>query len=185
MRKRSLRPGDWIPVVHAACGDSPDEEDTRVQARAVVSALERLGFAGEVVELGEGLGGIRALVERAPAVVFNLVEAVGGVDRRAMEAAAAMEARGLILTGASSAVMAVVNSKLATKVALRRAGLPTPDWIEAGGPPGTVAVPAVGGESAPFPGDEGETAGGGGVAAGGEGVTAGGEGVTAGGESAT
>ena len=51
----------FVPVVHAATEDRPDEIDTIVAAEAVASALKRLGFATRIVALGSDLAELERL----------------------------------------------------------------------------------------------------------------------------
>ncbi|HIJ85976.1 MAG: D-alanine--D-alanine ligase [Magnetococcales bacterium] len=125
-------PGDVAVVVHGAWGISLDEEDTRVQAREVSESLERLGMTAPVVALGPDLTELRQIRQYRPKLIFNLVEGLGGLGRRAHEAAVVLEQVGVPLTGVSGAVQEVVNSKVACKEALVAAGLPTPLWTTTG-----------------------------------------------------
>ncbi|MBF0109095.1 MAG: D-alanine--D-alanine ligase [Magnetococcales bacterium] len=121
-----------VAVVHGAWGDSPDEEDTRLQARQVADSVTRLGFDAPILALGPELREIDLLRRWHPGVIFNLVEGLGGVGRRAHEAAFVLERLGVPVTGVSGAVQEVVNSKCACKQALEAAGLPTPSWTLTG-----------------------------------------------------
>ncbi|MBF0422617.1 MAG: D-alanine--D-alanine ligase [Magnetococcales bacterium] len=127
---RSTEPcqNDLVVVVHGAWGTSPDEEDTREQARVVSESLVRLGLKAPVVALGPELVELNAIAHYRPKAIFNLVEGLGGLGRRAHEAARLLEQLGVPITGVGGAEQERVNSKLACKEALRTAGLPTPDW---------------------------------------------------------
>jgi len=48
----------YLPVLHGAAADRPDEADTIVTAKAVAASLRRLGYRSEVVKLGLDLGAI-------------------------------------------------------------------------------------------------------------------------------
>ena len=74
----ALKPGGFIPVVHAATKDRPDEIDTLISAEAVAAALAELGFVTEVVAVELDLNHFYALKRRDPLLVFNLVDAVRG-----------------------------------------------------------------------------------------------------------
>jgi D-alanine-D-alanine ligase len=122
----------FIPVLHAATLSRPDEIDTIVTAEAVGVALEQLGYAAEVLALTPGLAALEALPARHPLAVFNLVDAVGDDCRLAPMVPARLDALGLRYTGAGTSAWLETLSKVATKLKLRAAGLPTPDWSEDG-----------------------------------------------------
>jgi D-alanine-D-alanine ligase len=120
--------GAWIPVLHGAADDRPDEADTLVAAEAVAAALRRLGHDSDLVHLGLDLSAIGELARRSPAVVFNLVEALDGSDSLCHLAAAALEHYGLAYTGAGAQALGLTLDKPTAKRLMRAAGLPTPDW---------------------------------------------------------
>lgn len=122
----------YIPVLHAATRNRPDEIDTLLAARAVAAALERRGYASEIFALGQDLGVMDALPVRRPRVVFNLVDAIGGDGRLAPMVPARLDGLGLAYTGASTSAWLETLSKIATKLRLVHAGLPTPRWSEDG-----------------------------------------------------
>jgi D-alanine-D-alanine ligase len=122
----------FIPVLHAATESRPDEIDTILAARAVAAALERLGYATEIIGLTSDLGDIEALPARRPLLVFNLADAVAGDGRLAPMVPARLDAAGLRYTGAGTGAWLDTLSKVGTKLKLAHAGLPTPDWSEDG-----------------------------------------------------
>ncbi|MGH6734943.1 MAG: D-alanine--D-alanine ligase family protein [Methyloceanibacter sp.] len=122
----------FIPVLHAATTERPDEIDTILAAEAVAGALEALGYAVEMVALSPDLGGIEALPGRRPLVVFNLVDAVNGDGRLAPMVPARLDALGLPYTGCGTSAWLDTLSKISTKLKLAHAGLPTPAWSEDG-----------------------------------------------------
>lgn len=121
------RPG-YVPVLHGAAADRPDETDTLVAADAVAGALRRLGHTSDIIHLGLDLGALEQLVERRPALVFNLVEALDGNDGLAHLAPAALDHFGLSYTGAGAEAHRLLLAKPLAKQLMRAAGLPTPDW---------------------------------------------------------
>lgn len=121
-------PEKRVVVVHGAWGTTLDEEDTREQARCVCDSLTRLGLVASVVALGPELHELAQVSDFNPQVIFNLVEGLGGLGRRAHEAAIELSKLGVPLTGVNGVIQEVVNSKSAGKEALLRAGLPTPPW---------------------------------------------------------
>lgn len=122
----------YVPVVHAATQDRPDEIDTLLAAEAVAAALAARGYAAEVIALGSDLGGIDALPTRRPLVVFNLVDSVNGDGRLAPRVPARLDVLGLAYTGAGTTAWLNTLSKIGTKLKLAHAGLPTPVWSEDG-----------------------------------------------------
>ena len=142
----ALKPGGFIPVVHAATRERPDEIDTLLSAEAVAHALAELGFATEIVAVDLDLNHFLALKRRDPLLVFNLVDAVRGDGRLAPVIPSLLDAVGLPYTGAHSDAWLETLSKVATKLKLEREGLPTPGfWIEGAGldPDAKVIVKAV------------------------------------------
>jgi D-alanine-D-alanine ligase len=118
----------FVAVIHAAAEDRPDEIDTIVAARAVTSALKRLGFATRIVALGPDLAELERLRPLRPLAVFNLVDAVNGDARLAPSVPARLDALGLRYTGAGTSAWLDTLSKIGTKLKLIHAGLPTPEW---------------------------------------------------------
>jgi D-alanine-D-alanine ligase len=118
----------FVPVLHAATESRPDEIDTIVAAEAVAAALNRLGFATEIVALAPHLHQLDALPARRPLLVFNLVDAVNGDGRLAPFVPARLDALGLRYTGCGASAWLDTLSKIGTKLKLAHAGLPTPSW---------------------------------------------------------
>jgi D-alanine-D-alanine ligase len=126
------RAGGFVPVVHAATKERPDEIDTLTSAEAVAGALAELGFATDIVAIDLNLRDIELLKRRQPILVFNLVDAVRGDGRLAPVIPSLLDAVGLPYTGAHSDAWLETLSKIATKRTLAREGLPTPEWSEDG-----------------------------------------------------
>lgn len=118
----------YLPVLHGAAADRPDEADTIVTAEAVAAALQRLGYDSEIVHLGLDLSVVARLAAAQPALVFNLVEALDGDSALAQLAPAALEHFGLPFTGSGLATHHLTLTKTAAKRLLESAGLPTPRW---------------------------------------------------------
>jgi D-alanine-D-alanine ligase len=123
-----IEPGGFIPVVHAATKERPDEIDTLISAAAVSQALVELGFRSEPVAIDLNLRDIEALKQQEPLLIFNLVDAVRGDGRLAPVIPALLDAVGLPFTGAHSDAWLETLSKVATKAKLQRADLPTPEF---------------------------------------------------------
>lgn len=124
----ALKPGGFIPVVHAATKDRPDEIDTLISAEAVAGALAELGFAADIVAIDLDLNHFHALKRRNPILVFNLVDAVRGDGRLAPVIPSLLDSVGLPYTGAHSDAWLETLSKLATKLKLQCESLPTPEF---------------------------------------------------------
>ena len=118
----------FVPVLHAATQDRPDEVDTVLAAEAVAAALTRCGYATEIVALSPNLSEIDKIPGWQPLVVFNLVDAIGGDGRLAPMVPARLDALGLAHTGAGTSAWFDTLSKIGTKLNLAYAGLPTPPW---------------------------------------------------------
>jgi D-alanine-D-alanine ligase len=124
---------DYLPVLHGAAADRPDEADTIVTAQAIVAALRRLGYRSEAVKLGLDLSAVARLAARRPVLLFNLVEALDGDCALAQIAPAVFDHLGLAYTGSGLAAHHLTLSKTAAKGLLASAGLPTPAWSPDGG----------------------------------------------------
>ncbi len=117
-----------IAVLHGATLDRPDEVDTARTAEAVCDALQRLGYAAELMHLGPDMAELEALPCRRPDLVFNLVEAVGGDGALAGEVPGHLDRLGLPYTGCGAMATQRCLSKPESKRVLAAAGLPTPAW---------------------------------------------------------
>lgn len=123
----------YLPVLHGAAADRPDEADTIVTAEAVAAALQRLGYDSEIVRLGLDLSALAPLAAAGPGLVFNLVEALEGDAALAQLAPAALDHFDLPYTGSGLAAHHLTLSKTAAKHLLAGAALPTPEWSPDGG----------------------------------------------------
>lgn len=119
---------NFVPVIHAAVPDRPDEQDTVDTALAIAAALRRGGYGSEVVDIGTDFKPLARLAARRPMLVFNLVEAVGGDGSRAAQPIREMERLGLSYTGAGASASELTLSKVGTKNLLADRGIPTPRW---------------------------------------------------------
>lgn len=114
----------FVPVLHAATADRPDEVDTIASAEAVAAALRRLGYDSDIIALDLDLEPLATLAGAQPLTVFNLVEAMRGDDRLIAIVPAMLEHFGLRFTGGSADAFTATISKVRTKQLLRAAGLP-------------------------------------------------------------
>ncbi len=113
-----------------ALSDSVGDLDVLRQCVAVEEALKRLGHSTSRVGCTMDLAAARiALKRERPAVVFNLVESLGGTDRLMPVAAVLLESLGIPFTGASSLAMISTTEKLVAKQRMIDYELPTPAWL--------------------------------------------------------
>ncbi len=125
-----------IVILHNAVSssDSPEDQDTLSQVRAISASLCRLGHCVEALPCTLDLAALReALLERRPQLVFNLVESLGGTDSLSYLASAVLDALALPYTGNSSDALYTTNHKLLAKRMMQLAGLPTPHWLSENG----------------------------------------------------
>jgi D-alanine-D-alanine ligase len=140
-----------IVVLHNAVPENAptDEQDVLVQVASVTHALSRLGHDPVALPLSLDLGGAMAFIqETRPALVFNLVESLGGYGRLIHVAPAVLDALKLPYTGAGTEAMLLTSDKLLCKKILDEAGIPTPSRIspqdiERAAPSGAFIVKAV------------------------------------------
>lgn len=120
-----------VLVVHnAVAREAPAHEaDVLAQADAVEAALrasgrrcERLGASLDLARLQ------REIAMRQPALVFNLVESLGGTDRLAAAVPALLEQMGQAYTGTRADALWLATVKPLAKRWLLAHGLPTPPW---------------------------------------------------------
>lgn len=110
---------------------SIDARDILVQLEAVIGALRELGHEALPIPCTLDLAAVRqALAAKAPDVVFNLVESLGGTDRLMILATALLDALGLPYTGARTGAVFHSANKLAAKRKLWEHGLPTAGWLD-------------------------------------------------------
>lgn len=108
----------------------PDRQDTLTQARAMAGALARPGHMPRLAPFGPDLAAMRReFTARRPRLAVNLVESLAGLEHMAFAAPALLAALGIPCTGCTAAALLATASKSAVKRSLRRAGLPTPDWL--------------------------------------------------------
>jgi D-alanine-D-alanine ligase len=107
--------------------------EDEVPARSpIVHALKQLGHRVTSIACTLDLASIRQRLLRAkPDVVFNRVESLGGSDSMMAAITLLLDAMEIPYTGNSSAALIAASSKVYVKERLCRAGLPTPEWINA------------------------------------------------------
>jgi len=116
---------DYVPD-----GAPPDQMDNLVQAEEVAAGLFQLGHQAEKLAFTKEVeDNPQAIKGRRPDVVFNLVETPLGQARLIHLVPLLLDRLGLPYTGASTSAMLTTSNKLLAKKELRKAGLPTPEWI--------------------------------------------------------
>src|SRR5688572_19638217 len=94
-----------IVLLHdaAAAAGRPDSSDTLLEAQAIATALESLGYETVTLPVGLDLGALeRALRAHAPHTVFNLVESLESRGQLVHVVPALLESLGVPFTGCSS-----------------------------------------------------------------------------------
>lgn len=136
-----------ITIIHQALppGASPDERDVLDQADAIGAVLRADGHDVGVIPVSLDLASLQTALRAArPALVFNLVESLGGADRLLPVVPALLETMRLPFSGCSADALLVTTHKTFAKRRLLQAGLPTPDWIEHGDASATTDDGATG-----------------------------------------
>jgi D-alanine-D-alanine ligase len=115
--------------------DAPeDEKDVLVEVLAVSEVLERRGFSAVPVLFSLNLESVRdELLRIGPALVFNLVESVAGMDRLLYIAAALLDACRLPYTGCRTEPLFLTTGKLTAKRCMAASGIMTPACVTADG----------------------------------------------------
>lgn len=109
--------------------ETPDNQDTLVQARAVTDALRQAGHEARSLAFENAAHARDAIAQAAPDVVFNLVESQAGGDLLDALAAELFESAGVAFTGSGSRAIRDTCFKVPAKRAMLP-DLPTPAWIE-------------------------------------------------------
>jgi D-alanine-D-alanine ligase len=133
-----------IAILHSDVGScaSADEEDVLTQVETVAGALVRLGHEAAPVPFGLDLAAVAARLRASGcAVVFNLVETVGGQGRLIHLAPALLDSLGIPYTGAGMEATFLTSNKLAAKKLLQGHRLRTPEWFGLSPSPGKEAFP--------------------------------------------
>lgn len=116
-------------VLHDAvsAASRPDEADVLVQAEQVGAALAELGWRPEVLPVDIDLAAARAAIdERAPALVFNLVESLSGDGRLIHLVPALLDSLGVPFTGSHSDAIYLSSQKQLAKEWMRCHGIAAP-----------------------------------------------------------
>jgi D-alanine-D-alanine ligase len=121
------------PVLPAGHPDAASEADVIAVARGVSEALALHGFEPALLPARPPVRLVlEALDAIAPAVVFNLIEGFGGVERHATHMTGLLELTGLPYTGSTVDALSICLSKGRAKALLRGSGLPTAPFFVIG-----------------------------------------------------
>jgi D-alanine-D-alanine ligase len=111
-----------------------DDLDVLAQIAPVSQALLDLGHKPKTVPFSLDLRtAMRALRNKRPDLVFNLVESVEGQGRLIHLAPAILDSMNLPYTGARTEAMFLTSNKITCKNLLGGAGISTPPWFSARG----------------------------------------------------
>jgi D-alanine-D-alanine ligase len=122
-----------IVLLHDAVGGSSrtDELDVLDQVTAVGKTLREMGHTTANLPATLDLLALRRqLIEARPDLVFNLVEALGGIGRLIYLAPALLDALNIPYAGANTEAMFLTSNKLLTKQLLAAHGVDTPAWFD-------------------------------------------------------
>lgn len=125
-------PSPDVLIIHDDVGPNPrpDEVDTIEQADEVEKVLVAAGMRVERLAVNADLEAMRRhLLRRRPGRIFNLVESLSGHGDLSALVPAVIETMGIPLCGASADNLWRSADKFLTKRDLRRAGLPTAEWL--------------------------------------------------------
>lgn len=123
-----------VVIMHDTITDaaSADEADALTQAATVESALHALGHTTSRMAFGFDLAAATSeLRRRAPDLVFNLVESVGGHGRLIHLAPSLLDALRIPYAGCPTDAVFTSSNKLLAKTLMKGAGIPTPAWMSA------------------------------------------------------
>src|SRR5262249_53440905 len=124
---RSMR----VAILHNAVAENagPEERDVLAQVAAVSEALTQLRHDVHSLACTLNLEELRTKLARlCPAVVFNLVESLGGSDRLMTAVPLVLESLQIPCTGATGEAMALANHKVLAKQLLGAHDIPTPEY---------------------------------------------------------
>ena len=121
----SSRPS-YIPIVHGATEDRPDEADTLEAASAISETLRGLGYSSDLVHLDIDLTPLDELARQRPLLVFNLVDCLRADLRLQPFVPAVLERLKLPYTGCRFDAIVAAMSKTRSKHLLKAASIATP-----------------------------------------------------------
>lgn len=118
-----------VLVLHEdmAADARPDEVDVLAQVTHVSAAMKAFHWSVSVLPADLDLAAMRAeIVRRKPALVFNLVESLGGDGRLIHLVPSVLQSIGVAFTGSGSDALYLSSQKLLAKHWMRSNNIPTP-----------------------------------------------------------
>lgn len=108
----------------------PEIEDSLLTARQIGETLTGRGHDVLLTPFDSNYESFeRTIKSIAPDIVFNMVEHAMGQDQLSAVAPAYLEQMGMRYTGGGAAAIVSTCDKPFAKEIMRKAGLPTPDWV--------------------------------------------------------
>lgn len=109
---------------------SPDDEDVLTQLEATKSSAEELGHITNSLAVSLDLLTFETeLINYNPDIVFNLVEALSGVESYMHFIPLILEKNNFKITGCPSEALYLTTNKILAKKMMRSASIQTPDWF--------------------------------------------------------
>lgn len=118
-----------VLVLHEdmAADARPDEVDVLAQVTHVSAAMQAFHWSVGILPVDLDLAAMRAeIVRRKPALVFNLVESLGGDGRMIHLVPSLLQSIGVAFTGSGSDALYLSSQKLLAKHWMRANNIPTP-----------------------------------------------------------
>lgn len=120
----------------------PDDQDTLEQVNSVTEALQALGYESRELAADGNLAGFRnSLQKHRESLIFNLFDPPAGEGRFISLFPLLLEQEGFSYTGCSADALYLTSHKLIAKRMMRRQGIPTAGWYEAGNGPASSFLP--------------------------------------------
>lgn len=108
----------------------PEIEDSLLTARQIRDTLAERGHQVLLTPFDSNYESFERTIKAiAPDIVFNMVEHAMGQDQLSAVAPAYLEQMGMRYTGGGAAAIVSTCDKPFAKEIMRKAGLPTPDWV--------------------------------------------------------
>lgn len=119
-----------------------DDRDTLEQVESVWEALETLGYRPRELQADENLPGFKNSLEKHRGnLIFNLCDPPAGEGRFISLFPLILEQTGFPYTGCRADALYLTSHKIISKKMMRRQGIPTAEWYEAGGKPAGSILP--------------------------------------------
>jgi len=109
---------------------SPDDDDILTQLEATKSSAEKLGHITNSLSVSMNLDEFeKELQKYNPDLVFNLVEALSGIESYMHFVPLIIEKNNFKITGCSSEALFLTTNKILAKKIMKSASISTPDWF--------------------------------------------------------